>query len=254
MIEEVSTVQVYGQDAQISLNGAPLGTQGLTADVTTPDFSGGLTFEQGELGMTRIAQVGQDLGALYSRATSIQAVADPAGATLAGATAVYTFATNARHATTEAMNDFIGGMQYQLGGGEGDQERTVYSIGSMAAVNIGRIEVDNQVYTLQDVLAGGEASLLNDPVKALRIISRAVNDVSELRARLGAFQKNMLQTNINSLEVTIENIIKTESAIRDANMAEETTEFTKNQILLQAGTAMLAQANTASQNILQLLG
>ncbi|MBN2713023.1 MAG: flagellin FliC, partial [Planctomycetes bacterium] len=60
--------------------------------------------------------------------------------------------------------------------------------------------------------------------------------------------------NINSLEVSIENITMTESAIRDANMAEETTDFTKNQILMQAGTAMLAQANTASQNILQLLG
>ena len=64
----------------------------------------------------------------------------------------------------------------------------------------------------------------------------------------------MLQTNLNSLNFAVENITKTESAIRDANMATETTEFTKNQILLQAGTAMLAQANTASQNILQLLG
>ena len=63
----------------------------------------------------------------------------------------------------------------------------------------------------------------------------------------------MLQTNINSLSVAVENITKTESAIRDANMAEETTDFTKNQILNQAGIAMLAQANVAAQNVLQLL-
>jgi len=252
LIEETATAQVSGQDAQISLNGAPLGTQGLTANVTTPDFSGALTFNQGELGLTTIATVGYDVGALFSRATALQSIVEDDTTLTMGQ--IYTFATNARHSTTEDLTNFIGGMQYQLGAGEGDQERTVYSIQSMASVNIGRIEVDGEVYTLQDVLAGGRASLANDPIMALRVVTQAVNDVSDLRARLGAFQKNMLQTNINSLNVAVENIVKTESAIRDANMAAETTEFTKNQILLQAGTAMLAQANTASQNILQLLG
>ncbi len=255
MLEEKATTQVVGQDAQISLNGQPLGTDGLTANVTTPDFSGSLVFNEGELGLTRIAQVGYDVGALYSRATALQAVVeDETVGTTDELGEIFTFATNARKATTEDLTNFIGGMQYQLGAGEGDQERTVYGIQSMASVNMGRIEIDGRVYTLQDVLAGGDASLMNDSITALRVVTAAVNDVSELRARLGAFQKNMLQTNINSLNVTVENIVKTESAIRDANMANETTEFTKNQILLQAGTAMLAQANTASQNILQLLG
>ncbi len=255
MVKENATTQVYGQDAQISLNGAPLGTDGITANVTTPDFSGALTFNEGELGLTTVAQAGYDVGALYSRATALQAVVeDETTASYDSLGEIFTFATNARHSTKEDLTNFIGGMQYQLGGGEGDQERTVYSIQSMASVNIGRTEIDGTVYTLQDVLAGGTASLQNDPIVALRVVTQAVNDVSELRARLGAFQKNMLQTNINSLNVAVENITKTESAIRDANMAAETTEFTKNQILLQAGTAMLAQANTASQNILQLLG
>lgn len=252
MIEEGATSQLLGTDAEISLNGAPLDTQGLTANVTTPDFSGALTFEGGKLGESRIAQVGYEIGGLFSRATALQTIEEPFATTTL--TTGFTWATNARHQTTETLTNFIGGMQYQLGGGEGDQERTVYGIESMAASNIGRIVLDDEVYTLQDVLAGGRASLQADPVIALRVVTQAVNDVSELRARLGAFQKNMLQTNINSLEVTIENITKTESAIRDANMATETTEFTKNQILMQAGTAMLAQANTASQNVLQLLG
>lgn len=251
MVEEGSTAQQSGQDATISLNGAPVGTQGIVANITTPDFSGSLTFHEGKLGETRIAKAGYDVGALFSRATALQSVADAATPSLIN---TFTYATNARHATTETLSNYIGGMQFQLGGGDGDQERTVYGIQNMAAVNIGRITYEGKTYTLQDVLAGGSASLQNNPIIALRIISQAVNDVSELRARLGAFQKNMLQTNINSLQVTVQNITATESSIRDADMAAETTEFTKNQIMLQAGTAMLAQANTASQNILQLLG
>lgn len=252
MVGAGETVQRQGQDATIAINGAPLRTQGLTASVTTMDFAGDLVFNEGKLGATTIAQSGFTEGSLYSRATALQTVVEStATSTLLN---TYTYATNARHTTTETLYNFIGGMQYQLGGGEGDQERTVYGIPSMAAINVGRVVIDGQEYTLNDVLAGGDASLQNDPIMALRVIAQAVDDVSTLRARIGAYQKNMLQTNINSLEVTVQNITMTESAIRDANMAEETTDFTKNQILLQAGTAMLAQANTASQNILQLLG
>jgi flagellin len=251
MVEAGQTVRETGADATITLNGSPLGTEGLVANLTTPDFAGALVFEEGELGQAGINQVGYEVGGLYSRATALQTVADDPAATVLN---TYTFATNARRSTTENLENFIGGMQYQLGEGSGDQERTVYSIQSMAAANMGLTEIGDVAYTLQDILAGGDASLATDPIKALRVISKAVNDVSELRARLGAFQKNMLETNVNSLEVAVQNIVSTESAIRDANMAEETTQFTKNQILLQAGTAMLAQANTASQSILQLLG
>jgi flagellin len=124
----------------------------------------------------------------------------------------------------------------------------------MVMANVGQIEWEGKTYTLQDVLGGGVASLDRDPVLAMRIIGQAVDDVTTLRGRLGAFQANMLQTNQNSLEVALEMLTTTESAIRDTNMAEESTEFTKNQVLLQAGTAMLAQANQINKNILQLLG
>ena len=255
-IEEGHTIQEYGSDAKITVNGQLISTQGLTANVTTPNYSGKFDFNQGELGLTTIAQVGQDMGALMSRNSSLQAVASTNSSTINDYDdpAYLTWCTNARHATSETMSDFIGGMQYQLGEGTGDQERTVYAIPGMTAAEIGKMTINGEDYCLQDVLAGGKASLQNDPVTAMKIVMQAVNDVSELRARLGAFQKNMLQTNINSLEVTVENITKTESAIRDTNMATESTEFTKNQILLQAGTSMLAQANQINQNVLQLLG
>jgi flagellin len=151
------------------------------------------------------------------------------------------------------MYNFLGGMQFQLGNTEGDQDRTVYSIPSMAMSELGRIEWDGSEYCLQNVLGGGIASLSRDPILSMRILSQAIDDVSTLRARLGAFQANMLQTNINSLDVAIENITKTESAIRDTDMASESTQFTRFQVMQQAGTSMLAQANQATQNVLTLL-
>lgn len=88
---------------------------------------------------------------------------------------------------------------------------------------------------------------------AMAIISKAINTVSQNRAQLGAYQ-NRLEHTINSLGVTSENLSAANSRIKDADMATEMTAFTKNQILVQAGTAMLAQANSAPQAVLKLLG
>lgn len=78
--------------------------------------------------------------------------------------------------------------------------------------------------------------------------------ISNLRGELGAVQKYTFQARERTLAIQIENVAAAESNIRDANMAEETTNFTKYQILTQAGIAVLAQANVVSQNVLQLLG
>jgi len=75
-----------------------------------------------------------------------------------------------------------------------------------------------------------------------------------MRGDIGAMQKNTFETRQRTIAIQIEAITASESGIRDANMAEETTNFTKYQILVQAGTAVLAQANVISQNVLQLLG
>ncbi|PZM67289.1 flagellin [Paenibacillus dendritiformis] len=88
---------------------------------------------------------------------------------------------------------------------------------------------------------------------ALEKIEEAINIVSEQRASFGAVQ-NRLEHTINNLGVTAENLSASESRIRNADMAKEMTDFTRNQILVQAGTAMLAQANSAPQSVLKLLG
>jgi len=75
-----------------------------------------------------------------------------------------------------------------------------------------------------------------------------------LRGRLGAFQSNTLESGLNSLRVSNENLTAAESTIRDTDFASESAIFTKNQILVQASTSMLAQANQLPQNVLKLLG
>jgi len=99
----------------------------------------------------------------------------------------------------------------------------------------------------------GTYNLSDNALAAISIIDDAINSVGTLRAELGAFSKNTLRTNINSLSVAMENVTQTESFIRDANMAEETTNFTKQQILVQSGVSVLAQSNVISQSVLQLL-
>ncbi|MDT0275636.1 flagellin N-terminal helical domain-containing protein [Blastococcus goldschmidtiae] len=86
----------------------------------------------------------------------------------------------------------------------------------------------------------------------LATLDTQIKNVSESRASLGAKQ-NRFESTINSLNVSIENLSASESRVRDADMAQEMVGFTRAQILTQAGTAMLAQANQASQGVLSLL-
>jgi flagellin len=87
---------------------------------------------------------------------------------------------------------------------------------------------------------------------AIDLLDDAIQTVSTTRADLGAIQ-NRFDHTINNLNVAVENLTASESRIRDADMAQEMVQFTRNQILSQAGTAMLAQANQASQGVLSLL-
>jgi len=98
-----------------------------------------------------------------------------------------------------------------------------------------------------------DVSSHDNATAAISVIDNAIETVSSERSKMGALQ-NRLEHTIANLEVAAENLTAAESRIRDVDMAAEMTEFTKTQILEQAGTAMLAQANMAPQSVLQLLG
>ncbi|MET7420635.1 flagellin [Dactylosporangium sp. NPDC005555] len=94
--------------------------------------------------------------------------------------------------------------------------------------------------------------LVTDASTAITAIDTAIKGVSTARATLGAYQ-NRFEHTINNLNVAVENLSASESRIRDTDMAQEMVSFTRSQILTQAGTSMLAQANQAPQNVLSLL-
>jgi len=96
-------------------------------------------------------------------------------------------------------------------------------------------------------------SVVTAAVSAISLVDRALNSVNSLRATLGALQ-NRLEFTINTLAIQEENASASESAIRDADISRETIRFTRNQILVSAGTSVLAQANIVPQTALQLLG
>jgi flagellin len=128
-------------------------------------------------------------------------------------------------------------MAVQTGANEGDS--LDLSIGDMKA---------------ETILGGLDVGIKTQSAAATAITSvdDAINEVSTERAKLGATQ-NRLEHKINNLDTSAENLQAAESRIRDLDMAKEMTTFTQNNILVQAATAMLAQANAAPQNVLSLL-
>jgi len=101
-------------------------------------------------------------------------------------------------------------------------------------------------------LGVGSLDLTSAGTAAIDAIDKAIKGVSTARATLGAYQ-NRFEHTINNLNVAVENLSASESRIRDTDMAQEMVSFTRSQILTQAGTSMLAQANQAPQNVLSLL-
>lgn len=130
----------------------------------------------------------------------------------------------------------IGAMRLQIGANEGQ----------VLAVEIPSVSLRNM--GIENI----NVSTREDSLNAMDSISGAIQYVSLVRGRLGAYQ-NRLESTTNSLDITSENMTAAYSRIMDVDMAEEMTEYTTNQVLTQAGTSMLAQANERPSQVLQLL-
>lgn len=149
---------------------------------------------------------------------------------------------------TETINNTDRSLVFQIGANVGQTARV--GLRGMNSSQLGMNIAGNMFLNLSEVdvtsVAGAEATQA--------LIDAAINEVSTTRGMLGSFQKNTLESNLRNLRVAAQNLTASESQIRDTDMAAEMSEFTKNQILVQAGTAMLAQANQAPQVVLQLFG
>lgn len=135
-----------------------------------------------------------------------------------------------------------GMMTFQIG--PSSAETIKVTLQGMASKDIGvdKINVSN----------ANNSAGIKEANKAIDTIRAAIDKVSQFRAKLGAAQ-NRLEHTVNNLRVTSENLTAAESRIRDTDMADEITAFTKNNILLQSSQSMLAQSNAAPQGILNLL-
>ncbi|MFN3218137.1 MAG: flagellin [Acidimicrobiales bacterium] len=134
-------------------------------------------------------------------------------------------------------------------------DEQTFHIGSAAGETIG---ITTGVLTTASVgsdaidISGLDLAAAGGADTAIDTIRDAIASVSTTRGDLGAIQ-NRLETTVRNLQVSIENLSASESRIRDTDMAAEMANFTRNQIMMQAGTSMLAQANAVPQNVLALL-
>ena len=143
-----------------------------------------------------------------------------------------------------------GGATYQIGPDINTLQQVGFGIQSVAATRLG----NSTVGFLNEVTTGAGNSLANDVRGASDIVDAAIDQVSTLRGRIGAFERNTLDTTLRSRQVALENLTSAESVIRDTDFAAETSRLTRAQILQQAGTQTLAIANNSAQSVLSLLG
>ena len=238
--------------------------------LNSADAASGITFQSTGFGSKNFvsvtAQSGafatvDDTGSGKTRATGVDAVATVNGALTVGDGLNLKINTNSLdlelkldEAFGAGQTDFAvtgGGALFQLGPQVSSNQQVNIGIQSVAASKLG----DTDVGFLNDIVTGGNSTLVGgNAAAASKIIERAIRQVAVLRGRLGAFEKNTLQTNANSLSVALENVTASESSIRDADFAQETAALTRAQILTQAGTSVLATANSTPQSVLSLLG
>jgi flagellin len=143
-----------------------------------------------------------------------------------------------------------GGATFQLASKVTEAGKASLGLGAVATGNLGSVANGY----LSSISSGGVNSLSsNNLTNTQRILDQAVKQVSELRGRLGAFQKFTIGSTVNSLGVAYENASSAQSAISDTNFASETANLTREQILSQSASTVLSQANSAPQAALSLL-
>ena len=147
-----------------------------------------------------------------------------------------------RFAKSTGENTVTASMWFHIGSNM--DQRTQVFIGTMTSTSLGLKELGSE--TVMSLAAPDDAN------RAIGTLDEALKRLNKQRADLGAYQ-NRLEHTVNGINIGAENLQAAESRIRDTDMAAQMVEFTKNQVLTQSGTAMLAQANAQSQNVLSLL-
>ncbi len=216
----INRVTDFGQDISATVNGIRATTRGTVARIST-DF----------------LDVQVDLA--YNRTST-------------GGSAAKLGAVNA-FTITGGGADFQMASKVDIGG------RVSLGVQTVAVRDVGRTVVTGasgtSTYFLKDVGTGRGLNIVDGDLDAAqRVVESAVRDISSMRGRLGAFQKNTIGATIRSLGISLENTTAAESTIRDTDFADETAQLTRAQILVNSSTQILGIANQQPQSALQLLG
>jgi len=250
------TTAATTRDQLVDMVNASVGETGVSAAMS----GNNLVLTQTEFGSDKAVQLTTSAGVINSAAGSASDVGEDAVATVSytvgGATTTAAFSRGKGlelrdnsgnvvnlNASANSVSDkgnvlqvFSNASQFQIGANAGQTVALNLSNASSSSLGLGSIDITG-----------------SSVQSALDAIDSAINTVSTNRATIGSFMKNTLESNVRALGVAKENLAATESSIREVDVAQEMTNYTKLQILQQSGLSMLAQANSAPQSVLSLL-
>lgn len=209
--------------------------------------NGGIFTARDSSGTISDRTTGTDVGA---RINGVQATGKGLRASLNSSTLDLNFEVNSQLQNGDTFSFSItgGGANFQIGPDVVSNQQARLGIQGLSTATLGG--VSGKLYELRQ---GGTKDLSTDTKGAARVIDEVITSVTGLRGRLGAFQKTTLETNIFTLNDTLESLTEAESSIRDADFAVESARLTRAQILVQSGTSVLSIANQNPQNVLSLL-
>ncbi|NQU25975.1 MAG: flagellin [Candidatus Nealsonbacteria bacterium] len=241
LISDSTSVSASQSSGTLTLNSTAYGQKGLVAINVISEGALG-TFEAG-LSSSRVN--GTDIDATVN---GLAAIGDGNRVSINTSTLDMSVTVSEGSSTNFDFNITGGGGLFQLGPDVVSNQQARLGIQSVNTAKLGGNT--GQLFQLK---SGGSFSLVNDINSAAKVVDEAINSVTTLRGRLGAFQKTTIDTNIATLEDTLENLAEAQSQIRDADFAAESAALTRSQILVQSGISVLSMANSNPQNVLALL-
>jgi flagellin len=246
----------FGSDQFVSVKViAAAGVAGATLDVggatTAYTYTAGTAVATGAI----VRDVGQDIGGTINgvlgtgKGRALRVASD-----FLDTEVLLNNATAGAQGTVNAFTITGGGATFQLSSKVDVNGKVALGVQSVAARKLGRTEVATNTYFLSDLASGKTGNVVTGNLTtAANIVEEAIRQVSSLRGRLGAFQKNTVGSTISNLNVSLENSSAAESVIRDADFASETANLTRGQILSQAASNSLSLSNSQPQQALSLL-
>lgn len=226
----------FGADAEITV---------ISNVASASDSSGFQNTEQTDVGIDIVGTIG---GATFNGSGDILTAESGAAKGLSVQIAASgADATSTGTAVTATISVTDNALQFQIGANQ--NQTASIAIDRVNPVALGFGVTGNQFNNLNEI----DVTSASKSQDSLAVIDAAINDVTNLRGTLGAFQAHTLEATGNNLRATLENTVNAESVIRDTDFASEIANFTKGQVLVQAGTSVLGNANQIPQQVLALL-